>query len=308
MVPRPQARATTAFHLARPTIVRPDACLAWHGNLRSDQEFKKHGTAPACLVAAPRDSCRRACRTEAAAWPKSCLHAARMKSSDRHSTTFPPQTALPQVDQLRAIAVAPVRPLGTYCPLPNGFCIDDEVVISTRHLRRPSAEILRTLLNEMVHQWQHRHGRPGKTRGSHHNLELRAKCAELGIPCDVRGCSVGIVAGSPFHVLLRTHGAGAQDSLLAAAAAAAGVAGAGPAPGSKLKKWHCGCTNVRCAVELDARCQRCGERFECAEPRGTARPDANVATPRTALSAPVLRTAASREYTGPDRVARRFQR
>lgn len=188
-----------------------------------------------------------------------------------------------------AIAVAPVRPLGTYCPSPNGFGIDDEVVISSRHLHRTPAEILRTLLHEMVHQWQHRHGRPGKTRGSHHNLDFRAKCAELGVPCDARGRSVGIVAGSPFDVLLRAHGAGAQDSLLAAAAA--GVAGAGHAPGSKLKKWRCGCTNVRCAVELDARCQRCGERFECAEPRGAARPDAGVPVLRTVLSARALRTA-----------------
>ena len=205
-----------------------------------------------------------------------------------------------------AIAVAPVRPLGTYCPSPNGFGIDDEVVISSRHLRRTPAEILRTLLHEMVHQWQHRHGRPGKTRGSHHNLEFRAKCAELGIPCDARGCSVGVVAGSPFDVLLRAHGAAAQDSLLAAAAA--GVAGAGSAPGSKLKKWRCGCTNVRCAVGLDARCLRCGERFECAEPTGAARPDANVAAPRTGLSAQKLSTAASPNMRSPTSMARRFQR
>jgi len=30
---------------------------------------------------------------------------------------------------------------------------------------------------------------------------------------------------------------------------------------SKLKKWSCGCTNVRCAVELRAWCCRCGKPF-----------------------------------------------
>ncbi|MEW5953285.1 MAG: SprT-like domain-containing protein [Bacillota bacterium] len=31
--------------------------------------------------------------------------------------------------------------------------------------------------------------------------------------------------------------------------------------GSKMKKWTCGCTIVRCAVQLEARCGRCGKRF-----------------------------------------------
>ncbi len=36
-------------------------------------------------------------------------------------------------------------------------------------------------------------------------------------------------------------------------------------PGSKLKKWSCGCTNVRVAVELDALCRRCGRPFALQE-------------------------------------------
>ncbi|HBV97360.1 MAG: hypothetical protein JL50_08685 [Peptococcaceae bacterium BICA1-7] len=35
--------------------------------------------------------------------------------------------------------------------------------------------------------------------------------------------------------------------------------------GSKMKKWFCGCTIVRCAVELNATCGRCGRKFEKAE-------------------------------------------
>ena len=33
---------------------------------------------------------------------------------------------------------------------------------------------------------------------------------------------------------------------------------------SKMKKWFCGCTNVRCAVELNATCNECGNPFELA--------------------------------------------
>lgn len=30
---------------------------------------------------------------------------------------------------------------------------------------------------------------------------------------------------------------------------------------TKMKKWTCGCTNVRCAVALDAICEKCGNPF-----------------------------------------------
>jgi hypothetical protein len=36
----------------------------------------------------------------------------------------------------------------------------------------------------------------------------------------------------------------------------------GKGSGSKLKKWYCGCTNVRCAVDLVATCNGCGNLFE----------------------------------------------
>jgi hypothetical protein len=34
---------------------------------------------------------------------------------------------------------------------------------------------------------------------------------------------------------------------------------------SKLKKWSCGCTNIRVAVRsLEAKCLKCGNKFEIA--------------------------------------------
>jgi hypothetical protein len=36
---------------------------------------------------------------------------------------------------------------------------------------------------------------------------------------------------------------------------------------NKQKKWTCGCTNVRCAVELDATCNKCGNHFKLAGPK-----------------------------------------
>lgn len=36
----------------------------------------------------------------------------------------------------------------------------------------------------------------------------------------------------------------------------------GSATPTKMKKWTCGCTNVRCAVELAAVCRTCGRKFK----------------------------------------------
>lgn len=35
--------------------------------------------------------------------------------------------------------------------------------------------------------------------------------------------------------------------------------------GSRMKKWSCGCTTVRCATELSAVCSECDQAFELAE-------------------------------------------
>lgn len=67
-----------------------------------------------------------------------------------------------------------MRTLGSYRAA-NGFGLDDEVVLNTRHLDRPMAEVLRTLLHEMLHQWQQRLGTPGKN--NYHNQEYRDKAS-----------------------------------------------------------------------------------------------------------------------------------
>jgi hypothetical protein len=31
--------------------------------------------------------------------------------------------------------------------------------------------------------------------------------------------------------------------------------------GSRMKKWRCGCTTIRAAVEVNATCRKCGQQF-----------------------------------------------
>lgn len=157
-----------------------------------------------------------------------------------------PEAAL-RVDRL------PVTRYGHFRYGHNGFGLRGEVAINVCYLDdRPFWEVLGTLLHELLHAWQQAHGTPGKR--NYHNREFRDKAESLGLVVDRRGVTT-YAAESPFKRLLRQYGVEAPS-----------VEPPEPAPvagSSKLKKWSCGCTNVRCAVSwLHARCLRCGQVFE----------------------------------------------
>jgi hypothetical protein len=147
--------------------------------------------------------------------------------------------------------------LGTYRPGRNGFGLRHEVTLNTRYLNRPFAATLATLLHELLHQWQDTFGRAG--RNNYHNRAYRTRASLYGLIVDERGHTLGIEPGR-FTNLLSEYGV---DTLSL------------PIPGeqpfsrlhgnSKMHKWQCGCTTVRCAVTLVARCERCGLRFEEAQ-------------------------------------------
>jgi len=59
-------------------------------------------------------------------------------------------------------------------------------------LSRKDVEILSTLVHEMVHLWQHVHGKPSK---SHHNKEWGAKMKEIGLHPSATGLPGGKETG-----------------------------------------------------------------------------------------------------------------
>ncbi|CAB1062156.1 hypothetical protein D1BOALGB6SA_6932 [Olavius sp. associated proteobacterium Delta 1] len=140
----------------------------------------------------------------------------------------------------------------------DGIELKEKIIINSVHLNRPMWHILTTLLHEMVHIWQACYGKPS---GSwFHNREFQNKMLEFGIVCNCKGRHLGL--SDPFVFLLRKHGLCLELKK-----------GAGevfeipwspkPTGKSKLKKWSCHCTNVRVAVkEFEAKCLRCGNRFE----------------------------------------------
>ncbi|MDQ2642659.1 MAG: SprT-like domain-containing protein [Myxococcota bacterium] len=155
-----------------------------------------------------------------------------------------------------AIQHARRRALGTYLPARDGYGLRFRIVLNTRYLSRPWADVLRTLLHEIVHQWEDvEHGR--RRGGPYHTKTFRDKALALGIPTDERGVSLDVLAEGAFIRLLREHAVPLNEIVLKP------VATLKTSPrASTLQKWTCACyTNIWTArgTNLQARCEDCGE-------------------------------------------------
>ena len=93
---------------------------------------------------------------------------------------------------------------------------------------------------------------------NYHNKQFRQKLLGLGLIVKPNGCQSYMPPPTPFFDLLSEYNIDIPQ---------VGAVGGNAAPEiklpgqSKLKKWSCDCTNVRCAVELHAKCLRCGKIF-----------------------------------------------
>ena len=142
--------------------------------------------------------------------------------------------------------------MGRYVLGRNEIAVKENININTTHLADPLAEILATLAHEMTHAWQENYGRSSK--GRYHNRQFRDKTAEIGIPSNQWGVSLGMT--DPFVAFLREHGVEANTYLEMPKITREVKSG------RRLKRWFCGCTKVWAACEVQARCLRCGGRFE----------------------------------------------
>jgi hypothetical protein len=160
------------------------------------------------------------------------------------------------------VPVAPIKiaPLGAarlghYVCGFNEFGLKNEITIAASHVRRSVDggqwwRVLGTLLHEHPHLWQQLHGKPG--RWNYHNVEYQRKAEGVGLIVDSRGYTQ-YAAESPFMDLLKKHGVEVPE----VPKPQSRVAGQ-----SKLKKWSCGCTNIRAAVaHFRALCLNCNQNF-----------------------------------------------
>lgn len=160
----------------------------------------------------------------------------------------------------------PAYPVLKFAPLRNAYATyawfrtelgtRDNITFNTNELARDPALILRTLCHELIHLWQHYHGTP--CGSNYHNAEYRAKALTCGLIVEPQGCTSGHTV--IFTEVLARHGVYVEPIVLAAEPRLWGTG----RRNVKMKKWRCGCTTVRCAVDLDAVCLRCQQPFALA--------------------------------------------
>ena len=147
----------------------------------------------------------------------------------------------------------------------NSIGVKDNINLNRIYLDHPLWETLATLLHELVHLWEYTYlDRLDRTINWYHKRVFRDKLASFGIIADGRGIHRKI--GDPFVHLMKQHGVDvslekdeSQESMFV-------VPERKRPPGkSKLKKWTCGCTNVRVGIaDFHAQCLKCGNLFlEC---------------------------------------------
>jgi hypothetical protein len=148
------------------------------------------------------------------------------------------------------------------------YYVGDKIVLGIRESinlnriisSRPFWDILSTLLHEMTHSWQANYGKPSNSW--FHNKEFQIKLKDCGIVCDNKGCHIGL--RDPFVSLLKSRGIPFNKGMEPELDGTIKIPPKNKPKGkSKLKKWTCGCTNVRVAVkEFEAKCRKCCQDFK----------------------------------------------
>jgi hypothetical protein len=161
---------------------------------------------------------------------------------------------------------------GYFLPAHNEFGLWGEIAIAVRAAVDGTpvdvGDHLGTLLHEMLHLEQELRGKPGKH--NFHNKAFRTRANAFGLIVDDKGHQT-YAPDSRFLDLLRSHGVAPPRAVQVMHAVASGAtpppvppARPGTRSRSTLKKWSCGCTNVRVGVRVfHARCTRpdCGKTY-----------------------------------------------
>jgi hypothetical protein len=117
----------------------------------------------------------------------------------------------------------------------------------------------------MVHSWEHIYiPEEKRTKSWYHTKAFRQKLAEIGILTDNRGCHT--VVTDPFVHLLKRHAVEFESDTRDSKGLIVIPPKPKPKGKSKLRKWSCGCQNVRVGKsEFKATCDICNKGFELAD-------------------------------------------
>ena len=143
----------------------------------------------------------------------------------------------------------------------NDFAVRNQINLNRLYISRPLNEVLQTLVHEMVHSFEHIYVPEDKrTKNWYHTNAFRQKMIEIGILTNPKG--VHIAVSDPFVFLLRKHGV-SFDSKIDDKGFIIIPPKKKTKGKSKLRKWSCGCQNVRIGkAEFEATCDLCHNKFE----------------------------------------------
>jgi hypothetical protein len=133
-----------------------------------------------------------------------------------------------------------------------------EINISAEYLTAGYAPLMEVLIHEMAHAINSQNGIKDCSKTQYHNkhFKLAAELAGLHVEQGKKGWAyTSIAKGGIAEKALKDINID-RDVFIYQRAEQAKVKAI-----TKMKKWSCGCTNVRCAVELLAECQDCGNEF-----------------------------------------------
>ena len=155
-----------------------------------------------------------------------------------------------------------ITTLGHYRLGRNSIGIKQNINLNRAHLGRPLWGTLSTLLHEMTHAWEYTYlPDEDRTKNWYHKNGFRDKLGEFGVITNEKGVQVGI--RDPFVHILRQHGISFGENRRPASMTIPVKDHPRPKGKSKLKKWSCGCTNVRVAIkDFHAVCLKCGGTFQ----------------------------------------------
>jgi hypothetical protein len=137
-----------------------------------------------------------------------------------------------------------------------------EINISAEYLTAGYEPLMEVLIHEMAHAINSQNGIPDCSKTQYHNKnfkkagELAGLCVEKGEKERLGWAYTSIAKGGIAEKALKDINIDRDVFIYQRKEQGSKV----KAP-TKMKKWSCGCTNVRCAVELLAECQDCGNEF-----------------------------------------------
>ena len=137
-----------------------------------------------------------------------------------------------------------------------------EISFTAEDLSRDVTDIVATAAHEVAHLWAYSEGITDVSGNQYHNTRFKERAETLGLHCP-GGRRAGVGWGyteptpdfvgrisndlQPDHQVFRLFRLAYQPKAKSR---------------TKMLKWRCACTTVRCATELTAECRGCGASFE----------------------------------------------